>query len=173
MKLIALTYSEIEEKVFMKRTTALRYAVEIARRVHTVNGLLATPLCNFEAQRISRMWVFGSTAKGSENPSDLDLLIEMRDCGRHRTWQQGKLDKRSRRQYGCMLAIDSRKETLKWLTKGMRLVSRHTTDSEGLFHKNLIDVKKMIYPRFELDSLRTTRSLSLFVMSGWAKHVNA
>ena len=136
----------------MKRATALRYAVEIARRVHAVNGLLATPLCDFEAQRISRIWVFGSTAKGSQNPNDLDILIEMRHCGRHRTWKQGKLDKPMYRAGGYRLAACSHQEALKWLTKGMRLVSRHTTESEGLFRKNLIDVKKMIYPRYELDS---------------------
>ena len=36
----------------MKRATALRYAREIARRLHEVNGLLATPVCKHEAVRV-------------------------------------------------------------------------------------------------------------------------
>lgn len=38
----------------MKRATALRYAREIARRLHEVNGLLATPVCKHEAVRVRR-----------------------------------------------------------------------------------------------------------------------
>lgn len=61
----------------MKRETAIKYAREIARRAQSVNGLLATPGCSYEAVRIKRMWIFGSTVKGKTDPNDLDLLIEM------------------------------------------------------------------------------------------------
>lgn len=131
----------------MKRTTALKYAQEIARRVHAVNGLLATPLCNKEAARIQRIWVFGSTAKGSQAPNDLDLLIDIREVGRHRTWRQGAINKQYLRSYSIPVARSTTEEALKWLTKNMRMVSRHTTQSERVE----IDVKKMIYPRYEMD----------------------
>ena len=131
----------------MKRATALRYSVELARRVHSVNGILSTPGCSHDAVRVSRMWVFGSTAKGSDAPNDLDVLIELKECGRHYTWRQARLDRRYFRAHGIRCAIESREDFLKWLTKGMRLVSRHCADSEGA----VLDVKKLIYPRYEMD----------------------
>lgn len=131
----------------MKRERAIRYAREVARRVHAINGLLATPLCLFEAVRIRRIWVFGSTAKGSESPNDLDLLIDLDPCGRRITWRQGRMDKEYYRRYGIKVPQSSEVDALKWLTKGMRQVSRHTTKSEQIE----IDVKLEIYPRWMLD----------------------
>lgn len=131
----------------MKRSTALRYSVEIARRVHAINGLLATPLCGHEAVRISRVWVFGSTAKGALAPNDLDLLIELRECGRRRTAKHTRTDKRLYRDHGLRLAPSAREDCLKWLTRGMRMVSRHCADTEFA----VIDVKKMIYPKYEME----------------------
>ena len=132
----------------MKRETALRYAREIARRLHEVNGLLATPVCNYEAVRVSRVWVFGSTAKGSENPNDLDVMIELRCMvGRHRTWRQSTIDKDARRRHGIRVARDNRDVFLKWLTKGMRGVSRHCRDTDCV----KLDVQTLIYPRYDLE----------------------
>ena len=131
----------------MKRSSAFRYSEEIARRVHAVNGLLATPLCGPEAVRISRVWVFGSAAKGSQSPNDLDVLIELRPCGRRRRWENGAIDRDLRRRMGIKVAQCSPPYTLKWLTKGMKMVSRHTTFSETAE----LDVKKLIYPRYEMD----------------------
>lgn len=130
----------------MKRETALKYSVEIARRVHSVNGVLATPLCSSTAVRISRVWVFGSTAKGSQAPNDLDVLIEIKECGQHRNWKQAKLDRRYLRSYGMKQAPSAIQAALQWLTKGMRLVSRHTTRSEA----SVLDVKTLIYPRYDM-----------------------
>ena len=132
----------------MKRATALRYAREIARRLHEVNGLLATPVCKHEAVRVRRVWVFGSTAKGAENPNDLDVMIEL-DCmvGRHRTWRQATIDKEAQRRFGIRVARDNRDVFLKWLTKGMRGVSRHCRDTDGV----VLDVQTLIYPRYDLE----------------------
>jgi len=134
----------------MKRATALRYAREIASRLHSVNGLLATPLCDREAVRVKRVWVFGSTAKGSQTPNDLDVMIEL-DCqvGRHRTWRQARFDKRELRSYGIKCAPSSREYFLKWLTRGMRKVSRHCRDSDCV----QLDVQTLIYPRYDLEAL--------------------
>jgi predicted nucleotidyltransferase len=127
----------------VKRELALRYAHEVARRVHGVNGILATPLCDYEAVRIKRIWVFGSVAKGSEWPNDLDLLIEARECGRHRSHKPTRIDKGFLRRIGIALAPSARREALKWLTKGMRKVSRHSADEETV----PIDIKILLYPR--------------------------
>lgn len=131
----------------MRKETALRYAAEITARLRGINGLLATPLCQKEAVRIRRVWVFGSTVKGSEAPNDLDLLLDLWPVGRHRNWKQGKLDRRLARAFGIRLAIDGENEALKWLTKGMRKVSRHSFEDErGLDLSPLV----MIYPRNDL-----------------------
>jgi len=126
----------------------LKYSVEIARRVKSVNGLLATPLCEYEAVRISRVWVFGSTAKGSDSPNDLDVLIELKPCGRRRKYSECRPNKVAARS-GYEWPVASEHECLKWLTKGMRLVSRHLTRDEGA----KFDIQKMIYPRYEMDAV--------------------
>src|ERR1700693_5057438 len=104
----------------MKLKTALRYAHEIARRVHAVYGLLATPLCGNEAVRIRRIWVFGSTVKGSQTPNDLDILIDMEEVGRHYNAKQTRVDKAYLRSYGMRFPPRSKYAALKWLTKGMK-----------------------------------------------------
>jgi predicted nucleotidyltransferase len=133
----------------MKRDVAIRYACEVARRIHDVNGLLATPLCSNEAVRFKRVWVFGSVAKGSATPNDLDLLIEAEECGQRRSWRQTKIDKEYQRRYGMQMAPFARDEALKWLTRGMRKVSRHWADQEA----TPIDVKVLLYPRNDLFAL--------------------
>ena len=133
----------------MKIQTALRYAAEVSRRIHAVNGVLSTPVCRNEAVRISRVWVFGSTVKGSQAPNDLDLLIEIRPVGRARTAKQTRVDHRVLRNYGYKLAPCSVEYALKWLTKGMKKVSRHTTESEAAE----LDVKVLIYPRCDMGAV--------------------
>jgi hypothetical protein len=129
----------------MRRALALQYANEVARRLHSVNGILATPMCDSDAVRFKRVWVFGSTVKGSQAPNDLDLLIEAEPCGRHYSWKQAKMDKWQLRQYGFRLPVRSTWEAFKWLTKGMRKVSRHSYRYEGD-----IGYKVLIYPRNDL-----------------------
>jgi hypothetical protein len=132
--------------VLLNLATALRYAHEVSRRVREVNGLLATPLCGDEAVRISRVWVFGSTIKGSLAPNDLDLLIDLREVGRRFTAEQTRVDRVRLRAHGLWLAPPARSEALKWITKNMRNVSRHCRDSEFA----VIDKLVMIYPRNDL-----------------------
>ena len=131
----------------MKRATALRYAGEITARLCRVNGLLATPLCGREAVKFKRVWIFGSTVKGSEAPNDLDVLIECMEVGRLRTWRQGRLDKRVLRAHGNRRAINARDEAYKWLSKGMKKVSRHSAAAEAGLDLGLM---VMIYPRNDL-----------------------
>jgi len=130
----------------MQLTTALRYAHEVARRVNAVNGLLATPLCGREAVRIKRIWVFGSTVKGSQAPNDLDLLIDLAEVGRLYSYKHTRVDKAYFRRHGTRTAPRARDAALIWLTKGMRMVSRHCLDDECAD----IDTKVLIYPRNDL-----------------------
>lgn len=145
----------------MKRETAIKYAREIARRVHSVNGLLATPGCRREAVRIRRVWVFGSTVRGKPNPNDLDVLIEMEEVGRIRVigrhrcsvhshsdlLRDAQLDRQRMRKYGWPTAKDTTPYALKWLTKGMRMVSRHDMRYEGAAP---FPEQVLIYPRWDM-----------------------
>ena len=132
----------------VKLETAQRYAREIHERVTGVNGLLGTPGCGREAVRIRRIWVFGSTVKGSQAPNDLDILIDLEACGRlfAGSRNQARLDKKALSNYGIRRAVSSRDTCLQWLTAGMKKVSRHCADTEEVE----IDVKVEIYPRFML-----------------------
>ena len=91
--------------------------------------------------------MFGSTIKGSQSPNDLDLLIDIEPIGKPRKWQQSSMDKRYYRLRGIKCAPESIDHALKWLTKGMKKVSRHTVESEAG-----IDLSPMvlIYPRNDL-----------------------
>ena len=145
----------------MLRQTALRYAREISQRIHSINGLIATPGMDSEAVRIRRVWVFGSTVKGKQNPNDLDLLIDIQEAGRRRipgkrrgkeyggknTLRDGKLDKRYLKSYGMTTAKSATDYALMWLTKGMRMVSRHT-----LMHEAAAPFQEqvLIYPRWDM-----------------------
>jgi predicted nucleotidyltransferase len=131
----------------MRRERALRYALEIARRLHAVQGFVATPGCEFDAYQISRVWVFGSTAKGSPEPNDLDILIDMHSVGMLQLYTEGRrLDKYKWKAYRIKVCHSGSNEVLKWLTKGMQKVSRHVLHDEAA----VIDVKYLIYPRWEL-----------------------
>lgn len=127
----------------MKIETAIKYANDIAARIQSVNGLLATPLCGNEAVRIRRVWIFGSTVKGSANPNDLDVLIDMSVAGRHFTRRTMPVDKQYLRTYGMKITYCSEWYALKWLTKGMRNVSRHRLSDD----QAELDVKVLLYPR--------------------------
>jgi len=147
----------------MKRSTAIKNMHEIARRLHSINGLLATPLTSDEAFKISRVWVFGSTVKGSTSPNDLDILIEGKGVGRRRLFSfnrrgfkyketrdcrpflHARLDKSYLHQRGIMRAICSENEAYKWLSKGMKRVSRHSLENDD----EIAWPRMMIYPKFE------------------------
>lgn len=92
------------------------------------------------------MWVFGSTIKGSLAPNDLDLLIELREVGRRFTAKQTRVCKVYLRAHGWRRAPRAEFYALKWLTKGMRNVSRHNRENE----ESEIDKMVLIYPRNDL-----------------------
>jgi predicted nucleotidyltransferase len=120
----------------MKRDRALRYAREIAARLHQINGIFPTPNCNRDYVAVKNVWVFGSTAKGAAAPNDLDLLIDVEPAG----------DTRIIVNLHLYPARQSLHQFLVWLTRGMQKCSRHVLPDEAA----AIDVKFLIYPRWEL-----------------------
>lgn len=142
----------------MKLAVALRYAEEVRRRIKSVNGLYATPLCQRECVSIRAVWVFGSTVKGSQEPNDLDILIDCREVGRVKNWKQSSLDKRYLRNHGLRFPPGSTNDLLKWLTKGMKKVSRHLAHAEqGIDLRPMV----MIYPRNDLPAYMAALEPSL------------
>lgn len=127
----------------MKLATAQKNAMEIHRRIQSVAGCLATPQCRREAVRISRVWVFGSTVKGSLAPNDLDLLVEIRPVGRSYRHKGRRIDRDYYRRFRIRAAVDEVQVALRWVKAGMRHISLHRTDVEEV----AIDHKVMLYPR--------------------------
>lgn len=133
----------------MKRTTALKYCVEIARRLHEIDGRLPTPGYSTDFVIFEKVWVFGSTAKGSDEPNDLDILIHFGPAGKRRTVSEGGLvDKEYFRRHSIERTHASEDYAVKWLTKGMKRVSRHWTLLEG---DKVFPEKKQIYPAYKMD----------------------
>lgn len=130
----------------MKLETAIRYCHEIHRRLVEVKGIIPTPFAQYEGMRVKKVWVFGSTIKGSQTPNDLDILIHWEHHGKRRSWTEVGYNKAYYRAHGLRVPIDSGHEARKWLTKGMKNVSRHDTESEA----TIFDVKVQIYPNFKL-----------------------
>lgn len=134
----------------MKRATAERNIAEIARRLRAVNGLLATPNCSRPAYRFRRVWVFGSTVKGSMEPGDLDILIDGETVGRRQQWTRGRTyDHSFYRSAGIRAMPDTDREALKWLTRNLKLISRHDFKYDG----EIAHPRILIYPRNDFQSL--------------------
>lgn len=140
----------------MKRATAKRMALTIAERLKSAAGVIGTPGSDHEALRVKRAWVFGSTAKGSEHPNDLDIIMEMHECGR-RFWQKGAVQKRTRpggarldraffRTHRVRMPVSCQQDALRWIRGTMKMVRLHDYGIDG----HLADGKIMIYPRNEL-----------------------
>lgn len=144
----------------MKRATALKNATKIADRLRGINGIYCSPLCDDDFLKVKRVWLFGSTAKGSENPNDLDIFVELlpkrsyRRKGRdpmfrnNHTLHGSYKPRKSNRSF--ITPTSARDEFAKWLRKNMPRTSIHFVDWERDFFEQL-DCKKMIYPINTLD----------------------
>jgi len=144
----------------LKRKTALRYALTIHRRLKELSGLIGTPECSSSAYRVRRAWVFGSTAKGSENPRDLDVLVDDRECGRRqfckwkkppsyengRRWEC-KINRYELRAHRIAQPLFSSCTAQAYLRRGLPMVRFHSENSEG----HIAHPRIMIYPRFDFE----------------------
>ena len=131
----------------MKRSTALKNANKIAGILKKNGGIICTPEALFEAAIIRRAWVFGSTAKGKENPNDLDILIDVKIVGRFNC--NAKTNRDYTRRYGILGKLCTHETALRFLRKGTKMTRFHSLDTDG----NLFDIpqtKIMIYPRNDL-----------------------
>lgn len=135
----------------MKRSTAIKNINTIIRRVKSVNGLLGTPKHRYDFVKIKRVWLFGSTAKGSTNPNDIDIFVEIINIGPHFSASKHTdryFDKQFFRSCGVKLSGDSSQYAVKWLKKNMKMVSIHLVGHDLIFDE--LDVKIMLYPRNDL-----------------------
>lgn len=140
----------------MKRNTALKNLNLIITRLHVVNGILGTPKHNYDFVRIKRAWVFGSVAKGSENPNDLDIFIEVINDANKLKYYPNQLkhtDRFADKSYhgtylkhaGLVKTKDAIDYAIKWLRQCAQKVSVHVVDHDEIFSE--LDVKYLIYPR--------------------------
>lgn len=131
----------------MKRSTALRHVQTIVQRLRACNGIVEFPGTSPGAICVRRAWLFGSVAKGSDSPNDVDILLETRRAGNSYRWTKGRrFDKIMYRSTGMRLLPATDREFIIWLRRGMKMVSVHDTERECVE----IDVKVLIYPRMEL-----------------------
>jgi len=141
----------------MKLDTAINHANEIARRLRNLSGIIGTPDAAWEALRIKRAWVFGSTAKGKSHPNDLDVLLEMFPVGRRnmvgkpryqRPGVTGNAKKchKYEKIFGIIAPISTTETALRRLRTGMKMVRFHDIDIDG----NLAFPRIMIYPRNDI-----------------------
>lgn len=131
----------------MKRETALKNLKKIIDKVKAVNGILSTPKHRNDYIKIKRMWLFGSVAKGKQNPNDIDVFIEvLNDSKRYKLENTDRfLDKEYYRKYGIRRLKASEFYLKKWLRSGMKNVSIHVLGEDEVFDG--LDVKYLIYPR--------------------------
>jgi hypothetical protein len=134
----------------MRRKLALTYANRIARRLCRLGGIVSTPEAfPGDAFVVTAAWVFGSTAKGSQHPNDLDILLlgrVYRPEGKRR--ENAKM---ARAGMSCryILKRDCRDEALRSLKAGMRMVRFHDAAWDGPLG-DIWQTKIMIYPRMDL-----------------------
>jgi predicted nucleotidyltransferase len=129
----------------MKLSTSIRNAKIIAERVHRCNGLIGTSGALNEALRVKRMWVFGSTVKGKENPNDTDILIECETAGRF-CYQNAKLHPISTARNGFRYKVSSIDVAYSYLRGNLKMVRLHDVNIDG----SIATPRIMIYPRMEL-----------------------
>ena len=140
----------------MKRATALRMAHTVAARLRAACGLIGTPGTSSEALRVRRAWLFGSTAKGSLSPNDVDILLEMSPVGRRFTTSRiakhygvhggARIDKGYYRRCGIPLPMDATTVGLLHLRGHMKRLSLHNYAID----KELALPRILIYPRNDL-----------------------
>lgn len=154
----------------MKRATAIRNLNSIVRKVRDINGIYATPLCTQDFIKIKRIWVFGSVAKGSALPSDLDIFVEVNNSleseqprrkGRQKIYRTTghslrlhgsyKMNKSSKNR-AIPSAVSSQSELYKWLIKGTKKTSVHFVDQDETFSS--LDCKYLVYPRNDFEELK-------------------
>jgi hypothetical protein len=98
--------------------------------------------------------VFGSTAKGSDSPNDLDVIIDYEYIGNKRKMyrsdggvnKQLRYNKEYLRRYGILIPVCSLDAAITELRKNMKKISIHEMSVDG----ELAVPRIQIYPQFNL-----------------------
>jgi len=139
----------------VKLSTSIRNAITVAERIRALSGVIETPEASRPFVRIKRAWIFGSTAKGKQNPNDTDILLEMHVCGdyqpsnvrrNHKCKRYAKTDRKFLRRRGVNTGLRSEDVALRYLKKSMKKISLHSMELDGEYATDRI----MIYPRNDL-----------------------
>lgn len=138
----------------MKRDTAIRHAMSIGEHLRGLGGIISTPGCFHEALKIDRLWVFGSTAKGAANPSDLDLLVQFRTIRTRELEKDRKPGRTLKRIFGGgyrfkwdwnrrdYMVMEAYEDGLRSIIGGRRMIRFHDHKVDG----SLAWPRVMLYP---------------------------
>lgn len=132
----------------MKRKTAINNIVKIQERIKKSGGIISTPECSHKALIILGAWVFGSTAKGSDSPNDVDILIKYKLYSHNDSNQKNLRTNKSGFWKG--FPICSQLEAFKGLTKHLKMVRLHQYQLDNHIG-DINETKIMIYPRCDLN----------------------
>jgi predicted nucleotidyltransferase len=137
----------------MKRTTAIQTIREITHKLFECNGLIETPGCSSAHYKIQELWLFGSTAKGSQTPNDIDLLYIGDSVGPYRrvgTDPSIELDKDYLRRYGIARTKPSNIAAFHLLIGKKKMVRMHSFEVE----EDLAHPRILLFPTCELDEIK-------------------
>jgi predicted nucleotidyltransferase len=114
----------------LTRKKAFEYCKTINKRLNQLDGVFVGNDTDFKYLLVHKVWVFGSTAKGSKNPNDLDILYDYNVLN-------------IAREYSDEILY----QFLVFLTEGMRQVCLHDYIVDNAIAG---DHKIEIYPKFKL-----------------------
>ena len=118
----------------MKRKTAIKNIMRMVERLEDCNGKFSTPeACIYGTFQFESLHVFGSTAKGSDSPGDIDILFDGAGCEQNGIGYY----------YGVQ---DASCIALKQLRKGMKMVSFHYLEADGNY-KDIGETRLLVWKR--------------------------
>jgi len=125
----------------LSRIKAFKYAKTIHERLKSIDGVFLGIDSDFRYKIVTNVWVFGSMAKGSQNPNDLDILenyvLLSSRLKLFRSW-------RNDRWINIKNQIDN--QFSKFIKDGLNQISLHDMDDNCLVKDHKIE----IYPKFKL-----------------------
>lgn len=119
-----------KHKKNLSRKKAFEYCRIIHERLKNIDGIFIGNNSDYKYNLVHNVWVFGSVAKGSKNPNDLDILCDYKELGMNK-----KYSERIHTQF------------FHFLTEGLRQISLHDFLVDNCLAK---DHKIEIYPKFKL-----------------------